>query len=107
MADGLTLDTDLYIPTGVEATPERVAEFLQDGDIQPAHVALLAQAQRPTVEILDAKLAERAKADGKPLTVKQVQSARTALLGAVKLDTDAQKATKSDPKVDPVKPVKG
>ena len=41
------LDTDPFIPTGVPATPQRVAELLAEGAIDADTVALLGPDQQP------------------------------------------------------------
>lgn len=52
----IILDTDPLIPTGVPATPERVAELVVDPEspITEDVVALLVPEQQPTLEQLDA-----------------------------------------------------
>lgn len=47
MSEYLVLDADLFIPTGVPATPERVAELLAEGVIDADTVALLGPDQQP------------------------------------------------------------
>ncbi len=46
MAD-FVIDTDPYIPTGIPATPERVAELVAEGTLPADKVADLAEAQQP------------------------------------------------------------
>lgn len=50
ISDGHTLDYDPFIPTGVPATPERVAELLAEGVIDVDTVALLGPDQQPLTE---------------------------------------------------------
>ena len=46
------LDADPFIPSGVEATPEEVADMVADGRLPADKVALLHERQRPAEEVL-------------------------------------------------------
>lgn len=67
MSEDQAIDVDVFIPTGVEATPEQVAGMLAD----PAHplnkLDALPERQRPTVEQVEAVAAARG-IKGKALT---------------------------------------
>lgn len=49
------IDQDVFIPTGVPATPEQVADLIADPDIPLTedHIPLIAEDQRPSREQLD------------------------------------------------------
>ncbi len=58
------LDTDIFIPTGVPATPERVAELLASGDVPTSAVEALGEEQTPTaVQLGDACVASARPTD--------------------------------------------
>ncbi len=52
--DDFVIDFDPYIPTGVPATPERVAEMVVTDIVPPESVAQLATEQQPDAETLGA-----------------------------------------------------
>ena len=47
MSEGFILDADVFIPTGVPATPEQVAVLVADGTLPADKVADLAAEQQP------------------------------------------------------------
>ena len=52
--DDFVIDFDPYIPTGVPATPERVAEMVVTDIVPPESVPQLATEQQPDAETLGA-----------------------------------------------------
>lgn len=62
MTEPFRLDADIYVPTGVDATPERVAELVVSGDLPPDAVPKLAEAQQPTPGHIDAAVTSAVKA---------------------------------------------
>ena len=47
MSEGFILDADVFIPTGVPATPERVAELVAEGTLPADKVTELVAEQQP------------------------------------------------------------
>ena len=54
MSDEQPLDVDPFIPTGVDATPEQVAELLANDLIPVEAVDKLPERQRPDADVLTA-----------------------------------------------------
>ena len=96
------LDADLFIPTGVDATPEQVAVMLADDVLPVEALTKMPERQYPT----SSQVAKAAEASEKP--TREVMDRLAALTEqATGKITKAQLTARLDAKGEPVKPGKG
>ncbi len=103
ITDDQPLDADPFIPTGVDATPERVAELLADDVLPVEALTKMPERQYPT----SSQITKAAEASEKP--TREVMDRLSALTEqATGKITKAQLTARLDvAKGDPVKPGKG
>lgn len=77
MADSFRLDADIYIPTGVDATPQQVADMVIAGDLPAESLTKIAEDQQPEPEHIDAAI------EASDLSAKEAEQIKTAIADAL------------------------